>query len=903
MDDRSDGLSDRAGGPSSDNNAPMEADSDDNNVNDEDEGEGEDLLDNMQGDYEARPHLDQYEAEGLDNEDDIDEDDPDARLRAERALSQRDRRDEGLRGTGQGRHLPGIFGADDEEEEEERPRRRRRTDASDRAATGHMEYTEEQDEEEAAVDLESFRGTIAQLMQMPSFVAAVKGRFKAFLNTYTHKGKLHYIDRIGEMCSANRQSLEVSYLHLSEAEAVLAIWVADAPTSILPLFSEVAKRITLQHFESYEQIHLDIFVRISGLPITDLIRDIRQSHLGVLIRIAGVVTRRTGVFPQLQQVKYDCQACHYILGPYTQTSETEIKVSSCPNCQSKGPFTVNVEQTIYRNYQKITLQESPGTVPAGRLPRHKEVVVTDDLIDIARPGEEIDVTGIFTNNFDAALNIKNGFPVFATVVEANYITKKADTFAAYKLSDEDKAEIRQLSSDPRIGQRIIKSIAPSIHGHLNIKTALALAMFGGEEKHVRDKHHRLRGDINVLLLGDPGVAKSQFLKYVEKTATRAVYTTGKGASAVGLTAAVHMDPITREWTLEGGALVLADKGVCLIDEFDKMNDQDRVSIHEAMEQQSISISKAGIVTSLQARCAVIAAANPLGGRYDSSRTFAENVELTEPILSRFDVLCVIKDVVDPVIDERLARFVVGSHARSHPSKTQAEKQAATEIDEDILPQDTLRKYVTFSKMFCKPKLQNADVDKISRVYADLRREFVAGQGVPIAVRHVESLIRMSEAHARMHLRDYVNDEDVNKAIQTCLQSFIATQKYSVQRTLTRKFKHYLSFQQDFNALALDLLRSLVRETMRYEEVMGRHWDLAKGVRLKTKNFQERCREYDIADLVPFYASPVFLDNGFSLTDDANTIVYTRANADEESERQSDSERQNDTETSTEPRRH
>uniref|UniRef100_A0A7S0RHF6 DNA replication licensing factor MCM2 n=1 Tax=Pyramimonas obovata TaxID=1411642 RepID=A0A7S0RHF6_9CHLO len=876
MDDRitSDGLS--AGNHSSEMDV-QDALSEDNNVleevNDEEE-DGEDLLENMQGDYEARPHLDRYESEGLGEEID-DDDDPDARLRAERALNQRDRREQSLRGTGQGRRLPGIFGADGDDEEDERPRRRRRTEASDRAATGSMDY-EEGEEEDASVDLESFRGTISQLMQMPSFVAAVKGRFKAFLNTYTLKGKLHYVDKIEEMCSANRQSLEVSYLHLSEAEAVLAIWVADAPSSILPLFSEVAKKITLQHFESYEQIHENIFVRITGLPITDLIRDIRQSHLGVLIRIAGVVTRRTGVFPQLQQVKYDCLKCGYILGPYTQTSETEIKVSSCPNCQSKGPFTVNVEQTLYRNYQKITLQESPGTVPAGRLPRHKDIIVTDDLIDIARPGEEIDVTGIFTNNFDAALNMKNGFPVFATVVEANYITKKADLFAAYKLSDEDKVEIQQLAADPRIGQRIIKSIAPSIHGHSNIKTALALSMFGGEEKHVKNKHHRLRGDINVLLLGDPGVAKSQFLKYVEKTATRAVYTTGKGASAVGLTAAVHKDPITREWTLEGGALVLADKGVCLIDEFDKMNDQDRVSIHEAMEQQSISISKAGIVTTLQARCAVIAAANPVGGRYDSSRTFAENVELTEPILSRFDVLCVVKDVVDPVMDERLARFVVGSHAQSHPDKTQAEKEISTEQDPDVLSQDTLRKYVTYAKMYCQPKLQHADVDKISQVYADLRREFVAGQGVPIAVRHVESLIRMSEANARMHLREYVNDEDVNLAIQTCLHSFIATQKYSVQRTMQRKFKHYLSFQQDFNSLALDLLRSLVRETMRYEEVMGREVSLEAGVRLKTRNFVEKCREYDIADLSAFYGSNLFAGNGFTFADNANIIVYTRA---------------------------
>jgi DNA replication licensing factor MCM2 len=184
------------------------------------------------------------------------------------------------------------------------------------------------------------------------------------------------------------------------------------------------------------------------------------------------------------------------------------------------------------------------------------------------------VTGIYRNNFDASLNIKNGFPVFSTILEANHINKKEDLFAAFRLSEDDIKSIRNLSRDERIGKRIIKSMAPSIYGHEDIKTAIALSLFGGVRKNIRNKH-QLRGDINVLLLGDPGTAKSQFLKYVEKTANRAVFATGQGASAVGLTASVRKDPITREWTLEGGALVLADKGTCMIDEFDKMNDSDR----------------------------------------------------------------------------------------------------------------------------------------------------------------------------------------------------------------------------------------------------------------------------------------------------------------------------------------
>jgi DNA replication licensing factor MCM2 len=289
------------------------------------------------------------------------------------------------------------------------------------------------------------------------------------------------------------------------------------------------------------------------------------------------------------------------------------------------------------------------------------------------------------------------------MIEANYVQRRADAAVSRDVTAEDREEIDRVKNSPDVIKRIIKSIAPSIYGNRHVKMAVALAMFGGREKNINQKH-RIRGDINVLVLGDPGTAKSQVLKYVEKTASRCVYTTGKGASAVGLTAAVHKDPMTGEWVLEGGALVLADRGVCCIDEFDKMTDQDRTSIHEAMEQQSISISKAGIVTTLQARCAVVAAANPIGGRYDPSKTFSENVQLTDPILTRFDVLCVLRDEVDPVADERLATFVVQSHARSHPSAAANAAEmghALSAPDEDdgieLISQEILRKYIMVAR--------------------------------------------------------------------------------------------------------------------------------------------------------------------------------------------------------------
>jgi len=303
-------------------------------------------------------------------------------------------------------------------------------------------------------------------------------------------------------------------------------------------------------------------------------------------------------------------------------------------------------------------------VPPGRVPRQKEVFILNDLVDKARPGDEVEITGIFMNKFDYGNNIKHGFPVFSTIIEANNVKRFGDE-RHVELTDEDKAEIRRLSRKPNIAEILFESIAPSIFGHRFIKQGLTLAMFGGVPKDIGGKH-KIRGDINMLLLGDPGTAKSQFLKYVEQIFPRVVYTTGKGASAVGLTAGVHRDPVTQEWVLEAGALVLADKGVCLIDEFDKMNDQDRTSIHEAMEQQTISVSKAGINTTLQARASVIAAANPLKGTYNVALNFNDNVDLTAPILSRFDLLAVVKDEVDEDYDDALATFVINSHMKNHP---------------------------------------------------------------------------------------------------------------------------------------------------------------------------------------------------------------------------------------------
>lgn len=839
--------------------------SQDDIVQEEEEEDGEELFgDNMEADYRPMSALDRYDRNLMDDDQEYSELSQGDRAAAEAAMRKRDR-------------AAGIYRDDrdllydDSDEDDTTTQKRRR---AEKAATGDIEEVEMI---ESIENLEDTKGySVKEWVSMLGPRTEIINRFKNFLRTYSdEKGHCLYKERIRHMCESNQSSFVVEFPVLARKEHVLAYFLPEAPFQMLEIFDSVAKELVLTIFPSYERVTSEIHVRISELPLIEELRTFRKLHLNQLVRTLGVVTATTGVLPQLSVVKYDCSKCGFVLGPFVQSQNAEVKPGSCPECQSIGPFMINMEQTIYRNYQKITIQESPGRIPAGRIPRSKDCILLSDLCDRCKPGDEVDITGIYTNSYDGSLNTEQGFPVFSTVLLANHLFVKDAKEVVDSLSEEDISAILKLSQDHRIADRIVASIGPSIYGHDNIKRALALAIFGGEAKNPGNKH-KVRGDINVLLCGDPGTAKSQFLKYTEKIAPRAVFTTGQGASAVGLTAYVRRSPTTREWTLEAGALVLADHGVCLIDEFDKMNDADRTSIHEAMEQQSISISKAGIVTSLHARCSVIAASNPIGGRYDPSMTFAENVDLSEPILSRFDIICIVKDEVDPMQDRHLAKFVVNSHIMHHPTNpnhTLPDGLVEDNAAEDItIPQDLLRKYIVYAKQNIHPQLNNLDQDKIAKMYSQLRQESLSTGSLPITVRHIESIIRMSESSAKMHLRDHVREDDVNLAIRMVLDSFVDTQKYSIMKNMRHTFQRYLSYKKDHSELLYYILRQITIDTIAFKKSM--HGNRVTTIEVPERDLLDKARQIDIHNLNPFYQSPVFKNNNFVYDARRKVIVQT-----------------------------
>mmetsp|Transcript_65666 Transcript_65666/g.148159 ORF Transcript_65666/g.148159 Transcript_65666/m.148159 type:complete len:885 (-) Transcript_65666:177-2831(-) len=811
---------------------PMEDPLADDIVDEEEEG-GEDLFgENMAGDYQDRPELDQYDPAMIDDNEQAgmsiaerravdrlleDRDEQEARDRRRREPEASPRRfplGEFASPQRSSDIEPSEFGGDTSVR-----RKRRRVEPDTPGEPAAEEVDNEEDVPEAYYDLT--HETLGDGTKVEKRLEQkIRRCFQQFLLKFVPEGQTEpkYPDMLRKMAEENQRHLDVNFTHLQQWSAPLALWVAEHPVDIMPLLNKTLMSEAERKFGTYRLITAtdedELRVAIHSFPIREPIRELCTKHLAKLVHIHGVATKRSGVFNQVRRLYVRCAKCNFPSGPFDVSDEKDLKPGSCIECQSKGPWRVDRQKTLYQNFQRITLQESPSSVEPGKMPRSKEVIITGDQVDTIRPGDELYLTGVYKCLYDAATNARTCFPVYRTIIEAVHVHRRGDV-KMIQITDDQQQQILELAKSPNVRERLIASMAPSIYGMWHVKTAIALSMMSGQPKIAAGKH-RIRGDINTLIVGDPGLAKSQFLKYVEQTFPRAVYTTGKGASAVGLTAAVTRDE-HGDWCLEGGAMVLADDGVCLIDEFDKMNDQDRTSIHEAMEQQTISISKAGIVASLQARCAVIAVANPTEGRYDPQRTFSQNVNLSDPILSRFDMLCVLRDESDAVQDARLADHVVCSHRRSHPEANSDDKmlkpktQKGTREDIQPIDQELLQKYIVYARQRIHPKVADIDKEKLANFYKDIRAEAFRTGGAPMTARHIDSIVRIAEANARLELRQHVLPKDLDNAISVMLESFIQSQKHQVAEELRQKFKRYVAAATPMSDQFMHLLQKMFKD--------------------------------------------------------------------------------------------
>uniref|UniRef100_A0A3B5LK93 DNA replication licensing factor MCM3 n=1 Tax=Xiphophorus couchianus TaxID=32473 RepID=A0A3B5LK93_9TELE len=616
-----------------------------------------------------------------------------------------------------------------------------------------------------------------------------------------------YQSKVRDMISENKARLIVNINDLRRRNETRAAKLMSNAFEELLAFQRALKDLVASVDGTYAKQHEEFFIGLQGSFGSKHVspRTLTSRLLGSMVCVEGIITKCSLVRPKVVRSVHYCPATKKTMErKYTDMTSLDAFPSSAiypTKDEENNPLETEFGLSIYKDHQTITVQEMPEKAPAGQLPRSVDIILDNDLVDVVKPGDRVQVIGTYR----CLPGKKGGFTsgTFRTIMIACHV-KQMSKEVSQSFSADDVAKIRNFSRTRSVNvfDQLARSLAPSIHGHDYIKKAILCMLLGGVEK-VLENGTRIRGDINVLLIGDPSVAKSQLLRYVLHTAPRAIPTTGRGSSGVGLTAAVTTDQETGERRLEAGAMVLADRGVVCIDEFDKMSDMDRTAIHEVMEQGRVTIAKAGIHARLNARCSVLAAANPVYGRYDQYKTPMENIGLQDSLLSRFDLLFIMLDQMDPEQDREISDHVLRMHRYRDPREQEGaamalggsvdvlatdDPDAMTEEHEElqiyekhnnllhgskkkkdkILSKEFMRKYIHVAKIIT-PVLTEEAANHIAEEYSRLRSQEQLAADVartsPVTARTLETLIRLSTAHAKARMSKAVELEDTEVAVE------------------------------------------------------------------------------------------------------------------------------------------
>jgi len=589
--------------------------------------------------------------------------------------------------------------------------------------------------------------------------SALSDYVKKFLLEFKdEKGNFRYVDDIDNMMPSKSKFINIDYNDLVSHPDIESVF-GENPDSILEAFSRAIKEILQERFPKYaKKIEHEIRARIANYPVQRSLRQINAEVIGKITSVSGMVLRASEVKPLAKELVFVCPEGHRtdVLLGHGLSLTSPVQCSN-PKCTHRE-LGVEPESSRFIDVQFVRLQELPEDLPPGQLPHYLDVTVKQDLVDNARPGDRVVLTGIVRIEQEKMSGVsKNSSPLYRLRLDGNNVEflgskkdKKSRRIQREEISPEEEKMIKSLSKSPDLYQQLIDSYAPHITGHEIIKESILLLMAGSTQRELEDGS-KIRGDINVFLVGDPGTAKSEMLKFCVRVAPRGLYTSGRGSTAAGLTAAVVRDT-NGIFMLEAGATVLGDQGLVCIDEFDKMKAEDRSALHEVMEQQTASISKGGIVATLNARASILAAANPMYGKYDSFKNITENVNLPVPLLTRFDLIFVVKDKPSKEKDTKIAKHIINLHTPKG-------------IDSrSLIDADTLTKYLSYAKRI-QPTLTKEAEEKILAYYMKMRS---IGQDnedtITVTPRQLEGLIRLATARSRLLLKTQVEGEDAQRAI-------------------------------------------------------------------------------------------------------------------------------------------
>jgi len=553
---------------------------------------------------------------------------------------------------------------------------------------------------------------------------------------------------LGESLRKEQNVIFLDFMVLTEFSNKLADEIIANPEDTLRIIEQAIEQSGLQD---------DTRVRLTNLPkIQEIkVRNIRSKHLNELVVIEGIIRQASDVRPQVVNAKFECPSCGTIIS--VLQIEKKFREPSRCSCGRRGGFKLISKEMV--DTQRLVIEESPESLTGGEQPKRINVFVKEDLVEPkmeekTTPGARVKIIGVL-KEVPVPLATGGLSTRFELAIETNNIIPLEETFEELDIGEEDERQILELAEDPEIFQKLTKSISPSVWGYEEIKQSLVLQLFSGVQKEKADGS-KTRGDIHILLIGDPGVAKSVTLGFMANISPKGRYVVGKSASGAGLTATVVRDEYLRGWSLEAGAMVLSNKGLVCIDELEKMDPQDRSAMHEAMEQQTVTISKANVQATLRAQTSVLAAANPKFGRFDPYQSIAQQIDLPPTLINRFDIIFTLRDLPDKSKDEKIATHVLDEHrADSHAGM--------------LIPRELFRKYIAYAKQRVHPRLSLEAVQELKTFYVELRNKPVASESamkpIPISARQLQALIRMSEASAKLRLSKSVTKEDAKQAIE------------------------------------------------------------------------------------------------------------------------------------------